>query len=170
MGGRVTLLKVIFACLPVYFLSLFQIPKTVKEELDRIQRRFLWGGSSISRKLHWVNWKSVCNLKKFGGLGIMDIGFKIEPCGINGYGDLVKNLRLCGGRLSAVNMVIIIWVLFRILLVKRDFRTYGIILPDHYGVKVFMRMFFLLTLVFCLVMAAKLDSGGIVGLAELRFR
>ena len=82
----------------------------------------------------------------------------------------MKNLRLCGGRLSAVNMVIIIWVLFRILLVKRDFRTYGIILPDHYGVKVFMRMFFLLTLIFCLVMAAKLDSGGIVGLAELRFR
>ena len=76
MGGRVTLLKDVCACLPVYFLSLFQIPKTVKEELDKIQRRFLWGGSSMSRKLHWVDWKSVCNLKEFGGLGIMDIGLK----------------------------------------------------------------------------------------------
>ena len=52
MGGRVTLLKAVFACLPVYFLSLFQIPKSVKDELDRIQRRFLWGGSSTNKKLH----------------------------------------------------------------------------------------------------------------------
>ena len=82
----------------------------------------------------------------------------------------MKNLRPCRGQLFVVNMVIIIRVLFRIWLAKRDFHAYGIILPDHFGVKVFMRMFFLLTLIFCLVMAAKLDFGRIVGLEELRSR
>ena len=55
MGGRVTLLKAVFSCLPIYFLSLFQISKTVKDELDRIQRRFLWSGSSINKQFHWVD-------------------------------------------------------------------------------------------------------------------
>ena len=40
MGGHVTLLKAIFVCLSMYFLSLLEISKTVKDELDRIQSRF----------------------------------------------------------------------------------------------------------------------------------
>ena len=76
MGGRVIMLKVVLACLPVYYLSLFQIPKTIKEDLDKIQRRFLWGGSSSNKKLHWVDWKSVCNLKELGGLGLIDLNLK----------------------------------------------------------------------------------------------
>ena len=54
-------------------MSLFQILKTVKLVLDRILRRFLWGGSSNKRKVHWVDWNSVCNLKENGGLGIVDL-------------------------------------------------------------------------------------------------
>ena len=52
IGGRVTMLNSVLACLPVYYMSLFQISKTVKLVLDRILRRFLWGGSSNKRKLH----------------------------------------------------------------------------------------------------------------------
>ena len=73
MGGRVTLLKSVLTSLPIFYMSLFQIPKTVKLVLDRILRRFLWGGSSNKRKVHWVDWNSVCNLKENGGLGIVDL-------------------------------------------------------------------------------------------------
>ena len=76
MGGHVTMLKVLFAFLLAYFLSLFQISKSIKDELDRIHRRFLSGGSSLNRKMHWVNWKSMCNLKEFGGLEFVDLGLK----------------------------------------------------------------------------------------------
>ena len=55
MGGHVTMLKVLFACLLSYFLSLFQISKSIKDELDRIHRRFLWGRSSLNRKMHWID-------------------------------------------------------------------------------------------------------------------
>ena len=75
-GGRVTMLKSVLECLLVYYMSSFQIPKIVKLVLDRILRRFLWGGSSYKRKLHWVDWESVCNLKENGGLGIVDLRLK----------------------------------------------------------------------------------------------
>ena len=39
MGGRVTMLKSVLASLPIYFLSLFQISVTIKEILDKIQRK-----------------------------------------------------------------------------------------------------------------------------------
>ena len=76
MGGRVTMIKSVLACLLIYFMSLFQIPRTIKDKLDKIQKKFLWGGSSSSRKIQWVDWKSVCNLKGNGGLDIGDIGIK----------------------------------------------------------------------------------------------
>ena len=52
IGGRVTLLKSVLTSLPVFYMSLFQISNTVKLVVDRILRRFLWGGSSNKRKLH----------------------------------------------------------------------------------------------------------------------
>ena len=55
MGGRVTMIKSVLACLPIYFMSLFQIPLTIKDKLDKIQRKFLWGGTCSSRKIHWID-------------------------------------------------------------------------------------------------------------------
>ena len=52
MGGRVTMIKSVLACLPVYFMSLFQIPLSVKDKLDKLQRRFLWGSFNTTRKIH----------------------------------------------------------------------------------------------------------------------
>lgn len=51
-GGRVTMIKLVLESLPVYFM-LFEMPQGVKEELDKIQRRFLWSGSSDKRRIHW---------------------------------------------------------------------------------------------------------------------
>ena len=38
MGGRLTMIKSVLACLPVYFMSLFQIPALIKAKLEKIQR------------------------------------------------------------------------------------------------------------------------------------
>ncbi|OMO91306.1 reverse transcriptase [Corchorus capsularis] len=62
--------------LPIYYMSLFPLPAMVKVELDKIQRRFLWGGSDSQKKLHYVNWNQVCKPKENGGLDIVDLDIK----------------------------------------------------------------------------------------------
>ena len=56
-GGRLTLIRSTLSSLPIYFLSLFRMPKIVCARLEKIQRDFLWGGGNLDRKPHLVNWK-----------------------------------------------------------------------------------------------------------------
>ena len=49
-GGRLTLLRSTLSSLPMYFLSLFTIPKAVAARMESIQRNFLWGYSEGSFK------------------------------------------------------------------------------------------------------------------------
>ena len=72
-GGRITLIRSALASLPVYFLSLFRMPKSVCLRLEKIQRDFLWGGGNLERKPHLVNWKTVCLDKSYGGLGVRSL-------------------------------------------------------------------------------------------------
>ncbi|RVW19306.1 LINE-1 reverse transcriptase-like [Vitis vinifera] len=72
-GGRVTLIKSTLASMPIYQLSLFRMPKMVARRLEKLQRDFLWGGGSLERKVHLINWEVVCAQKEKGGLGIRRI-------------------------------------------------------------------------------------------------
>ena len=72
-GGRITLIKSTLASIPVYQLSLFQMPKLVAKRLEKLQMDFLWGGGSLERKIHLINWEVVCTQKEKGGLGIRKI-------------------------------------------------------------------------------------------------
>jgi len=46
-----------------------KIPKTICDEVDKIQRGFVWGDSDQGRKAHLISW-NVCSLPKIdGGLG-----------------------------------------------------------------------------------------------------
>ena len=72
-GGRITLIRSTLSSLPVYFLSLFRMPKIVCSRLEKIQRDFLWGGGNLERKPHLVNWKTVCHEKSCWGLGVRSL-------------------------------------------------------------------------------------------------
>lgn len=47
-----------------------KLPRATCDEIDRISRRFLWGGSEDRRKMHLVSWDIVTKPKNLGGLGI----------------------------------------------------------------------------------------------------
>ena len=55
VGRRLTLIKSTLSNLPIYIMSLFQLPKGVKTRLEKIQREFLWGGGSLEKKIHLVS-------------------------------------------------------------------------------------------------------------------
>ena len=69
-GGRVTLIKSTISNLPTYFLSLFPIPASVANRIERLQQNFLWGSLGDDPKIHLVKWASVCAPISSGGLGI----------------------------------------------------------------------------------------------------
>lgn len=46
---------------------------TVTETLEKIRRRFLWGGDEEKRMIHWVSWDKVVASKSAGGLRVGSI-------------------------------------------------------------------------------------------------
>ncbi|GKV33811.1 hypothetical protein SLEP1_g42265 [Rubroshorea leprosula] len=72
-GGRLTLLKLVLSALPIFYMSLLLLPKFVRAELISIQRRFIWGGPDLNKKILWVKWEYVCRDKVKGGLGVLDL-------------------------------------------------------------------------------------------------
>lgn len=46
------------------------LPISICEELDRLNRNFLWDGSTDLTHNHLVNWNQVCKMKNIGGLGL----------------------------------------------------------------------------------------------------
>ena len=69
-AGRLTLIQSTLSSLPSYCLSLFRMSVSICSRLEKIQREFLWSGGSLVKKIHLVNWKTVCTEKKKGGLGL----------------------------------------------------------------------------------------------------
>ena len=72
-GGRVTLVKSTLSNLPTYLLSLFPIPTTVVNRIEKLQRDFLWGGLGEEYKYNLVSWSKVCSPISEGGLGIRNL-------------------------------------------------------------------------------------------------
>ena len=58
---------------PIYFMSLFYLPRKVRLRLEKIQRDFLWGGGALEQRPHFVRWNLVCLERKKGGLGVRNL-------------------------------------------------------------------------------------------------
>jgi hypothetical protein len=55
------------------FFSFFKAPVCVIKELVGLQRKFLWGGGTESKKVCWISWERVCQPKDKGGLGVKNL-------------------------------------------------------------------------------------------------
>lgn len=54
---RVVLINSILSSLPIYFMSIFQMPMTMIKRIDKIRRSLLWGSVNGKRKMARVSWK-----------------------------------------------------------------------------------------------------------------
>ncbi|KAK2654886.1 hypothetical protein Ddye_014742 [Dipteronia dyeriana] len=113
-GGKGVLIKYVLANIPTYFWSIFKVPISVFQDIERYQRGFFRGDGLEKRKLHAVDWETVCKSKRKGGLGIGRILDKNKGCWLNGHGNLGRIEALCGGKLCVPNTVFNLQLFFGI--------------------------------------------------------
>lgn len=71
-AGRLTLLKSLLSSIPVYYMSLFLVPKGVASQMERLFRKFYWNEEENTRKMRTVSWDIICTGKE-DGLGVKKI-------------------------------------------------------------------------------------------------
>jgi len=69
-AGRVVLIQSHLEGLPSHTMQCFQLPASVSDKLDRINREFFWKNSSSRKGIPLIAWDKICYPKKFGGLGL----------------------------------------------------------------------------------------------------
>ncbi|XP_038687586.1 uncharacterized protein LOC119986972 [Tripterygium wilfordii] len=69
-AGRITLAKSVLTTIPIYVMQTALLPKETCLHIERLVRRFLWGGSEDKRPVSLVSWEQVTRPIEMGGLGI----------------------------------------------------------------------------------------------------
>ncbi|RVW79612.1 putative ribonuclease H protein [Vitis vinifera] len=74
-GGRLSFIRSTLSNMPIYYMSILCMPRSVRLRLEQIQRDFLWGGGALKRKTHLIDycfmeerealWKQVIS-RKYG--------------------------------------------------------------------------------------------------------
>lgn len=78
MAGQVCLIENILASLPIYYMSLFCMPKGVVKQIMSMECKFIWSGASAKQKAHKLIWNMAVREVERGGPGIGSITTKIK--------------------------------------------------------------------------------------------
>ncbi|KAK2656506.1 hypothetical protein Ddye_009558 [Dipteronia dyeriana] len=82
--------------LPTYYMSVFGVPSGVSNIIEKLKRDFFWNDGIKKKKVHVVDWVSICKSKWLGDLRIGRI--KDIICWRNEFGTLERSTLLCGRR------------------------------------------------------------------------
>ena len=69
-AGKEVLIKAVAQSIPTYTMGVFQLPKSLCDDLEAMYAKFWWGQVGNERKIHWKSWTS--STKK-GGMGFRDL-------------------------------------------------------------------------------------------------
>jgi hypothetical protein len=70
IAGRITLAKFTIQAIPIYPMMSMPIPKSCLNEIEKVQRPFIWGDTEDKRKAHLISWDTMTQPKSCGGLGL----------------------------------------------------------------------------------------------------
>jgi len=70
LAGRTTLIQSTIEAIPSYTMQTIKLPRSLCDDIDRKIRRFLWGGTASTRKIHLAHWNIITKPRDMGGLGI----------------------------------------------------------------------------------------------------
>ena len=69
-AGRKVLIQATTYAIPSYVMQTNFLPSRLLDNLDRLNRNFLWGFSEPKRRMHWVVWEKITQPLDKGGLGL----------------------------------------------------------------------------------------------------
>jgi len=64
IAGRSTLISSSLNNSPIYHMSVYLLPKTIVNKMDKIMRSFFWQGGGTEKKYHLLKWEKICKNKK----------------------------------------------------------------------------------------------------------
>jgi hypothetical protein len=70
LAGRITLAKSVIQATPIYPMMSTPLPKSCLQEIEKVQRAFIWGDNEDGRKAHMISWDTITKPKECGGLGL----------------------------------------------------------------------------------------------------
>lgn len=79
-AGRMTLAKSVIEAIPIYPMMTAKMPKSCLEEIEKIERDFIWGNTYHVRKVHAVRWEVVARPEDVGGLGLRNLTVMNQAC------------------------------------------------------------------------------------------
>ena len=71
-AGKEVMIKAVVQSIPTYSMSVFKLSVSLCKGIEATIRKFWWGQGN-SKKIHWVNWSSLCSSKSVEGMRFRDI-------------------------------------------------------------------------------------------------
>ncbi|CAJ2659660.1 unnamed protein product [Trifolium pratense] len=71
-AGKEVMIKSVLQAIPAYIMSIYIIPDTTMNEIERMLNSFWWGGGSNNKGIRWLSWERLACAKGEGGLGFRD--------------------------------------------------------------------------------------------------
>ena len=71
-GGKEVLINAVAQAVPCYAMSVFRIPISLCDDMEKARAKFWWGSRDDKRCIHWTKWERMCKTKIRGGMGFRD--------------------------------------------------------------------------------------------------
>lgn len=69
MAGRVELVISTLSAYNIFWTSVFPLPSSVTEMIDKMCQKFIWGDTNEKKRLHLISWDQIFKPRMEGGLG-----------------------------------------------------------------------------------------------------
>ena len=118
-AGREILVNTVAQVLPTYSMQCFLLPKTFCEELNMLIAKFWWSGDPGKRKIHWLNWRTLCKPNMREDLVSVIFMLLTKRCWLSKLGVFFTILRrsCIGCSRPVISLPQIFWMLGCILIV-----------------------------------------------------
>jgi len=86
-AGREVMIKSVLQAIPSYAISIFRLPNSLLDEIEKMMNAFWWGhGGARNKGLHWLSWEKLFVHKNHRGMGFKDlVAFNVAMLGKQGW-------------------------------------------------------------------------------------